>query len=100
MTPTPLLSPPRGLAQIKAAYGDPVPFIGDDGHVSPEWERQILGVIHLPAPLVLGWAPGLSVNRIRVHVAILRVTHLVLTEIHRTGLWPCLKTFDGAYNFR
>ena len=94
------LLPPKGLAEIKRVFGDPSPYFREDGRIGPQWEAAILGVLHLPSPLTLGWDLSKTVSRIRVHQAILQPTHRALKAIHEAGLWDELRTFDGAYNFR
>lgn len=91
---------PVGIDQIRAVYGDPRPFIREDGGVSSAWEKTILTSVELPDSLQLGWDRDRSVTRIRVNVALVDVVERTLGQLYRDGLWKLLETFDGCYCWR
>lgn len=91
---------PHGIDAIRKLYGDPRPFIGADGTVSPTWERGILTGVDLPAPIALGWGDDLKVSRIRCHRECADTVRKTFQSIYDSGLWPTLKTYDGCYAWR
>jgi len=91
------MKPPRGREEIQALYGDPRPWIRDDGSVAASWAARMV-LVPMPVPLPLGWDRSLFAGRVRVNRAIeevVRETFLDLAE-----LWGRLRTFDGGYTFR
>jgi hypothetical protein len=90
---------PTGIAEITKFYGDPTPFIRDDGTISPLWEMRMVKV-DLPGPLPLGWRPDVVVTAVRVNVVIAGETDAVLRAIHAAGLWTKLVTYDGGFAWR
>lgn len=89
-----------GLDEIVAEYGDPQLYMRGDGTVSPAWDHISLGVAVLPAALPLGWDEKTLVTRMRVHRKLIVPVETVFLEIFKGGMWPLLKTFDGAYAWR
>lgn len=90
---------PVGLAAINELYGDPRQFIRDDGTLSPIWEARMT-VVTFPSPLPLGWERSKLARGCRVNVAIAGEVDGACKLIAKEGLWPRLRTFDGAYTFR
>jgi hypothetical protein len=93
------MKPPVGLDEIRALYGDPRPFLKDDGTVSPLWEARMT-TLEMPTPLPLGWNRKLFATRVRVNQAIVDVVKDVFAELEFGGLWSLLTTYDGGYTFR
>lgn len=91
---------PTGLGEIKRIYGDPTTLISDGGMVSPNWEHFTLGILELPAPLVIGWDHSIAVTRIRIHHKLLVSLGKVLDSLNRDGHWNKIATFDGTYVWR
>lgn len=92
---------PNGYDEIVAEYGNPKLFLRGDGTVhSAAWEGATLGPCTLPEPITLGWDEDVKVSRIRVHRKLIVPLMRVFEEIHRSGFWPLLKTFDGCYSWR
>jgi hypothetical protein len=89
-----------GLEAVRRELGDFRGYILPDGTMARSWEANVLGTIHLPEPLALGWVPETKVSKIRFHEKLCPQLEAVLRAIHDAGLWRELKTFDGAYNFR
>ena len=86
--------------EVIETFGDPLPFIRDDRHVSSEWERQILTPVTLPGLIPLSWRPELKVGLVRCHVKIALPVRAVFTALHDKGLWPLLKDYGGCYAWR
>ena len=94
-----MIRTPCGIVEILSLYGDPAPFIRDDGTVSPLWERRMVKVA-LPRPLPLGWRPVVTVTSVRLNQAIAEEADRVFHSLEREGLWDHILTFDGAYTWR
>jgi hypothetical protein len=88
-----------GEAAIRALYGDPRQFIRDDGTLSPIWEARMT-VVQFPQPLPLGWERSKFAKGARVNQAIAAEVDTACRLLAKEGLWPRLRTFDGAYAFR
>jgi hypothetical protein len=94
---------PRYLPQAKITelFGDPAPFIRDDGSVSHEWETQILGTVTLPDPLPLAWAPKSLVTKIRCHKRLVTVLSAVFSDLFaQSDLWSLVNDYAGCYSWR
>lgn len=78
---------PVGLQQIISRFGPPGAAACSAGRV------------RLPAPLKLGWSSA-RVTVVACHIDLEEVFTKVFREIHDSGLWDLLKTFDGIYNDR
>ena len=91
------MKPPRGREEIRALYGDPRPYIRDDGSVGRAWEARMVPV-KMPVPLPLGWDRSLFAGSVRVNRAIEDVVHETFLEL--AELWGRLRTYDGGYTFR
>lgn len=94
-----MVRPPVGIVEIEALYGNPRPFMRDDGTVSPFWELRMVKV-ELPGPLPLGWDQGTSVRYVRVNQIIAQEVDRVFAALKSEGLWDHIQTFDGAYCWR
>lgn len=93
------MKPPRGVDELRALYGDPRPYIRDDGTVSPIWEARMT-TVKLPSPLPLGWNREQCATRVRVNQAIADVVEDTLRDLASLGAWAKLRTYDGGYTFR
>lgn len=93
------MTPPVGLEQIVALYGDVRNFIREDGTVSPIWEGRMT-MVPFPSPLPLGWDKTKLAKGARVNQAIADEVDRAFRLILREGLWPKLRTYDGGYAFR
>jgi len=97
---------PNGLAEIIAAYGDPRPFMGDDGVMSPPeaaiWEASLqLVTIDFPQPLQLAYGkPGQMATKLRCHPAAAEAFGSAFRTLEHEGLWPELKTWGGCLMVR
>jgi len=87
--------------ELAAALGDPRPYMQEDGQVSREWELEILGVAHFPAPLPLSWDPSHLVTKFRCHKRLIPLFETALNLIHgRPDVWATIDDFGGCYNWR
>lgn len=87
--------------ELVRVFGDPAPYIMSDGMVAPAWERRILRMEVMPAPLPLLGAPGRVVTRFRAHYLISRFLQSALTELHsKPELWATINDWGGVYMFR
>jgi hypothetical protein len=91
---------PDGLDEVRKVYGDPRPFMREDGRIMAAWERAILTYVPLPEPLCLGWDRSIIVRRIAVHRALAKEVAAILGMIHEEGNWAMLESFDGCYAWR
>jgi len=83
------LAVPHGLAAIKKAFGEA-------GNPSAS-----AGIVMLPEPLRVGWSTaGATISRVACHTEMEREFTNVFQSLHRAGLWPLIRTYDGIYNDR
>ena len=91
------MRPPSGLAAIRELYGDPRPFVREDGTVSPIWEARMV-TVPMPRPLPLGWDRKRFATRVRVNQAIAEEVDGLFKELEPE--WHRLSTYDGGYTWR
>jgi hypothetical protein len=91
---------PRGIGEIRRTFGDPRPYIREDGTIAAGWEKEILDSLSLPAPIALSWDHAVKVSRIRCHRLVAPILGAVFQDIWRDGLWPTLREFGGCYAWR
>jgi len=91
------MRPPSGPAAMRELYGDPRPFVREDGTVSPVWEARMVTVALL-APLPLGWDRKKYATKVRVNQAIAEEVEGVFVDL--ADSWHHLSTYDGGYTFR
>jgi peptidoglycan hydrolase-like protein with peptidoglycan-binding domain len=87
------IQPPDGLAEIKAAFGDPefTPGSGDPYcpfNVSNEWRNANLKIFDTPHP---------KVNHIYCHRLIGPILQKVFAEIITAGLTEEIRTYNGCF---
>jgi hypothetical protein len=89
------------LAETLGVFGDPTPFLRDDGTVSPKWEQQIVAYATLPAPMPLSWNPAVKVTRCKCHRLLVGLLEQALAAIHADAeVWATVGDFGGCYEFR
>jgi hypothetical protein len=87
--------------ELVAALGDPRPYMTEDGQISREWELDILGIAHFPAPLPLSWDRTKLVTKFRCHKRLIPLFETALGMIHtRPDVWATIDDFGGCYNWR
>lgn len=94
------MTPPNGLREIVAAFGDVAPYIRPDGTVRSDWEWHTLTVVDLPAELPLSWNLSKRVGRVRCHFKLAPIFNATFRAIHAADLWKHLHDFGGIYEFR
>ncbi len=95
------MNTPSGIAEIISQFGDPHPYIGDDGQMDEvTWKADYLAYAPLPVPLPLDWNRATSVTRTLCHKLMVSVFEDVLQKIVDAGLAAELKTYGGCYAYR
>jgi hypothetical protein len=90
---------PVGLDEIKREFGDPTPFLLDDGlRVQDQWPEMTLARLDLPRPLTL-WNGG-PVRSIMCHQLVRASLGGILTQLDDAGLYDELNPWGGCYNWR
>jgi LysM repeat protein len=87
-------SPPSGLAQIRAVFGNPLSM------PQSQWETESLTTIELPFPMTLSWDLATQVRRLRCHTRMAPLMTEMFTELKAQGHHRHIHTFAGCYNFR
>lgn len=93
------MSFPHGRDEIVRAYGDPAPFIRDDGSISPLWAQRMVKVA-FPAPLPLSWDLKLNATAALVNQVVAGDVDRVFQALRKEGLWTKLRTWGGGYAWR
>lgn len=87
------------LEETIKGYGDPTPYLLDDGSVSPGWPEQILRTFSLGVPLPLSF--GGFATRISCHQDVLleldRVFRVLITN---PEVWHSIDDYGGCYQWR
>ncbi len=79
------ISPPNGLNEIIAIFGDLYRYIREDGTIHPNWEAEYLSLTALPFPIPLSWNREQSVRRILCHKKLIEVFVDTFDEIIESG---------------
>jgi hypothetical protein len=95
---------PNGFKELIDTFGDPSPYLREDGTVSPKWEARILVTVPTPfqIPYYLGLPdrPWLQVHAIRCHRLLAGELQGALLEVMEEGLEGAIKNFAGCYAWR
>jgi D-alanyl-D-alanine carboxypeptidase-like protein len=94
------LSPPHGLDEIAAAFGNIESFIRPDGQLDSRWQSDYLTSITLPFSLPLAWDPSQVVTRMACHRRLAAIFVQVFNQIQHAGLQGAVNTFGGCFAFR
>jgi hypothetical protein len=100
MEEAPWLTPPHGLQQIVAAFGDIYDYIRPGGDLDPRWQADFLATMEIPFPMMLSWDPSKSVNRMTCHKRMVTVFSAVFGLVQRHGLEAKISSFGGCFSFR
>lgn len=88
-------------AQLFATFGDPRPYLREDGSIDGAWETAQLLSCPLPAPLPLVGFPGRMVTRLRVHRRLVPWFAQAFAELHATPeVWATVGDTAGAFCWR
>ena len=93
------LTPPNGLPEILATFGDIYSFIRDDGSLDPRWETEYMAYTHLPFPMPLSWDLSKSVTNLYGHKKLTELLSNVFAEIERRALRTKVRTYGVATTF-
>lgn len=85
-------------AEVKYIYGDPAPYIGEDGRVSKAWELAILDSFYLPAPLPLSW--GGVATKISCHKKVYPWAYSIFNTLWKNKLWHLIEDYGGCFEWR
>lgn len=94
------LTPPSGLEEVLATFGDIRSYIRADGSLDPKWQADFLTRIELPFPLSLSWAPATRVNEMTCHKRLAEVFSDVFVRAQTGGMQEKINTFGGCFSFR
>lgn len=88
-------------ADVIRAFGDPTPFLNDDGTVGPGWEAQIIAYCPLPSPMALSWKREIRVSRFKCHRRLVsNFKALFEAFFNDPEVWTTIDDFGGVYEFR
>jgi LysM repeat protein len=94
------ITPPHGLDQIVAVFGDIFDYIGPDGVLDPQWESDYLAKVELPFSIRLSWDQTKVVKNLYCHKELIEIFPAVFADIERSGLRDEIKTYGGCFNYR
>jgi hypothetical protein len=97
---SPLIAPPRGLAEIVVSFGDIYKYIQPGGSLDPRWQADFLSSVDLPFYLPLAWDPSLRVKRMTCHKRMIEVFASVFDLVQARGLQSKIVSFGGCFAFR
>ena len=93
-------TPPHGLEQILATFGDIYEYIRADGILDTRWQDEFLVRLPLPFPMQLSWDKSKSVTLMTCHKGMAPVFGEVFGEIQKHGLQAKIESFGGCFSFR
>jgi hypothetical protein len=94
------LTPPHGLEEVLATFGDIRKYIKEDGTLDGKWESDQLARAKLPFSIPLSWDPSKAVKTLYCHKKLTDIFVEVFTTIEKEGLKDQVKTYGGCYNYR
>ena len=96
----PVLTPPHGLDQIVATFGNIFDYIGVDHTLDASWQAEALGRATLPFALPLSWDRSRTVQRISCHKLLTQTCADIFSRIQSAGLQGQIRSFGGCFAFR
>jgi hypothetical protein len=84
---------------VVRVFGDPHPYVLEDGGISPDWETATLSSFPLPAPLPLIGSTR-WVSRVRCHRLVVPFMAAAFATLFRADQWTLLHDFGGCYCWR
>lgn len=100
VSPTVLVTPPAGLENIVAMFGDINRYIRPDGSLDAHWREDFLVVVNLPFPLRLAWDHTRTVSRMTCHHKMAEIFASVFSQIQSRDLQAKIASFGGCFSFR
>ena len=95
-----VLTPPHGLDELVATFGDIFAYIREDHTLDPHWQAELLTSIELPFPLTLSWDRSRQVQRMSCHRLLAQTCTDVFSHIQSEGLQSKITSFGGCFSFR
>jgi len=90
------MTPPHGLGELCAQYGDPAKCLGLDGHLNSVWQARMV-LVPFPAPLPLAWDASVQAKAARVHEKVAPEVLALFTAWDEEGVWKSLTSYGGGY---
>lgn len=91
---------PNGIDEIKSTFGDITKYIRPDGMLNVNWQVDQLDTIVLPFPMILSWAPTISVTKMTCHKLMNDVFMQVFNNIKNGNLVSSVQSFGGCFSYR
>lgn len=95
-----VITPPRGLDQIVAKFGNVFDYIREDHTLDPLWQAEALQPAPLPFSVPLSWDKSRSVQRITCHKLLVQTCADIFLRIQSAGLQSQITSFGGCFAFR
>lgn len=86
-------------AEVKLYLGDPDPYVTSTGGIAIDWERKILAVVELPAPLKYS-DTQLTIRSMKVHRRLVPFFAAAFQDLYSASLFPTIGNLEGAYCWR
>ncbi len=96
----PVLTAPRGLDEIIAAFGDIYAYVGTDGQLEARWQMDFLERVSLPFPLRLSWTPSRTILQMTCHRRLTSTFAAAFRGVQAGGLQARIASFGGCFAFR
>jgi len=94
------ITPPHGIEEIVATFGDIFAYINEDHTLSPAWQVEHLVAVPLPFALALSWDRSRRVERITCHKLLQPICEAAFLAIVDAGLQSKVTSFGGCFSFR
>jgi D-alanyl-D-alanine carboxypeptidase-like protein len=94
------LTPPHGLDEIIATFGNIYEYIGTGGQLAPRWQSDFLAKTSLPFPMRLAWDPSRVITQMTCHRLMTGIYASVFAGIQKNGLESKVMSFGGCFAFR
>jgi hypothetical protein len=93
-------TPPHGLDEIIATFGNIYEYIGTGGQLAPRWQSDFLAKTSLPFPMRLAWDPSRVITQMTCHRLMTGIYASVFAGIQKSGLESKVMSFGGCFAFR
>ena len=97
---TSVITPPHGLDQMVAMFGNIFDYIREDHTLDPRWQAEELQQASLPFALPLSWDKSRTVQRISCHKLLAQTCADIFLRIQSAGLQGQITSFGGCFAFR
>ena len=93
------LTPPHGLDEIIATFGNIYEYIGTGGQLAPRWQSDFLAKTSLPFPMRLAWDPSRVITQMTCHRLMTGIYASVFAGIQKNWLESKVMSFGGCFRF-